>query len=79
MATKWEIGNELRFICDKIQELEKECTDDMLITEDVLETCRLAIGSLSNKLCDDGVLVAGNKDCLVEVIKITGRIEKTAR
>lgn len=69
--TKWELGNDMRFICDKIFDLEKECNDEMSVTRDVLKTCRLAMGHLSNKLCNDNVLLPENKGAALEIIKLS--------
>lgn len=77
MSTQWEIGNDLRNICDRLFEIEKDCKEriDMVITEEVLKVCRLAIGHLSNKLCDDDVFLPANKDCLVEVVKVAAKVD----
>jgi hypothetical protein len=69
--TNWELGNDLRRICDDMFDLEKECTEEFQITRDVLRTCRLAIGHLSNKLCKDGVLLPENKGAALEIIVLS--------
>jgi hypothetical protein len=72
MATKWEIGNDLRNICDRLFEIEKEqCPDDLLLAKGVIRTCRLAIGHLSNKMCADDVLVPSNREMFVEIAQLS--------